>query len=217
MPNLMLSFVKYVILLALLLSGLSGAHAGVTVPMIPAAKSDPFEKGRCETAITGGFLYSPVIATKRRPKLHYGQGDVSLGLMLTSPAPGFGKDWLRGNWEVLGNLFGAGVTHGPDGFFAGARLLLRYNFVQPGSRWVPFWQIGAGGLGDNVYQHRDQRLVGSGFEFTLVTDVGVRYFITPKWAAIVMADFEHISNAGTASRNLGINAAGGMAGFGYFF
>ena len=149
--------------------------------------------------------------------LNYGQGDVSFGWMLTNPAPLFGHSCLRGNWEVLGNLFGAGVVKGSGGFMTGGRLLLRYNFVQPQARWVPFVQIGAGGLGDNIYQHRDQRVVGSGFEFTLVADAGVRYFITPQWAAIVTADFEHVSNAGTAARNLGINASGGMLGVGWFF
>ena len=137
--------------------------------------------------------------------------------MLSSPAPLFGRDWLRGNWEALGNLFGMGVTTGPSGFLAGGRLLLRYNFVQPQARWVPFLQIGAGALGDNVYQHKDQRVVGSGVEFTLITEAGVRYFITPKWAVVLTADSEHISNADTASRNVGVNAVGGMLGVGCFF
>lgn len=213
--------IKLAALLAFLFLALPAVYAGGVdhskVVTTLSTACGAFEKGAHETDVTAGFLYSPVIAKGGRPVLNYVQGDFSLGLMLTSPAPGFGHEWLRGNWEGLVNLFGAGVVKGPDGFFAGGRLLMRYNFVQPGARWVPFWQIGAGGLGDNVYQHRDQRVVGSGFEFTLVTDLGVRYFITPKCAAILMADFEHISNAGTASRNLGINAAGGMLGIGYFF
>jgi len=179
--------------------------------------TDPFAKGGHEIDFTVGYLHSPVFAKKNRLTLDYAQSDVSFGWMLTSPAPLFGRDCLRGNWEALGNLFGVGVVKGPSGFMAGGRVLLRYNFVQPQARWVPFWQIGVGALGNDIYTHRDQRLVGSGFEFTLVTDVGLRYFITPQWAAILTADFEHISNADTASRNVGVNAAGGMLGVGYFF
>lgn len=184
---------------------------------VTTVEAGPFDRGGHEVSVTGGFLYSPVVATGGRPILNYGQGDASWGWMLTSPAPLFGKDWLRGNWEVLGNVFGADVVRGPSGFMAGGRLQMRYNFVQPASRWVPFFQIGAGGLGDNIYHHQDQSLVGGGFEFTLVADGGLRYFLTPKCAAILMIDFEHVSNANTASRNVGINAGGGMVGMGFFF
>ncbi|XHR28212.1 MAG: acyloxyacyl hydrolase [Chthoniobacteraceae bacterium] len=181
------------------------------------APFDPFEKGRNEVNVLGGYFYSPVMATGGRPVLKYAQGDLMLGWMLTSPAPGWGQDWLRGNWEALANVFGANSVKGPSGFMAGGRLLFRYNFVQPQARWVPFIQVGGGGLGNNIYKHEDQRVVGSGFEFTLVADGGVRYFITPNVAALLMVDFEHISNANTACRNLGINALGGMAGIGVFF
>ena len=167
--------------------------------------------------VSGGFLWSPMFARQRRPVLDYAQGDLSLGWMLTAPSLRLGCDWLRGNWEGLANVFGAGVTRGPGGFLAGGRALLRYNFVQPQSRWVPFLQLGVGALGNNVYRNQPQRLIGSGFEFTLVADAGLRYFLTSKWAAMVMIDFEHISNADTASRNTGVNAAGGTLGVGCFF
>lgn len=211
---------KKLSLFGLLMFGLNAAYAGVDSSKsmtVAVPERGPFDKGGYEFNVTAGYLASPVIACKGRPTFNYVQGDVSLGYMLSSPAPLFGCEWLRGNWEVVGNLFGVGVAQGPSGFMAGGRVLLRYNYVQPESRWVPFCQIGAGGLGNNVYEHRDQRLIGSGFEFTLVADAGIRYFITPKWAAVLMADFEHISNANTAARNVGVNAAGGMVGLGYFF
>jgi len=207
-------------LFCLALLGLQSAYGGADVSKsltTVALQPGPFDKGMHEIDITGGFLYSPVIAKGNRPILNYGQGDVSLGWMLTSPSAEGRWNCLRGNWEALVNVFGAGVTHGPGGFLAGSRVLLRYNFVQPESKWAPFFQIGAGGLGDNVYNHQDQTVIGSGFEFTLVTDAGVRYFITPKTACLFMLDFEHISNAGTACRNLGINAAGATLGVSCFF
>lgn len=212
---------KIPVLLCLISLSLSSAFAGIKTTPTPVRVAPeacgPFEKGGHELNFTGGFFYSPVIATGNRPVLNYVQGDASLGWMLTSPSVPCGHECLRGNWEALANLFGAGVVRGPDGFWGGMRALLRYNFVQPDSKWVPFFQIGAGGLGDNVYRHRDQRVIGSGFEFTLVADGGIRYFMTPKCAALVMIDFEHISNAGTAARNLGVNAVGGTAGVAIFF
>lgn len=196
---------------------LAGTRTCTPPLTVAPAPCGPFEQGMREVDLTGGYMYSPVIAKGGRPVLTYGQGDLSLGWMLTSPCAGLGQEWLRGNWEALANIFGAGVIKGPSGFMVGGRGQLRYNFVQPDTRWIPFVQIGAGGLGDDIYKHRDQRVVGSGFEFTLTADFGLRYMITPRFAAIIMADFEHVSNAGTASRNLGINAVGGMAGIGYFF
>ena len=184
---------------------------------VPVVDADPFDKGGHEFVLSGASLFSPLCFGRNRPTLDYAQIDLSLGWMLTSPCPLFGWDCLRGNWEGLLNVFGAKVFKGPDGFLAGGRALLRYNFVQPQSRWVPFFQIGAGGLGDDVYRHRDQSLIGGGFEFTLVADIGLRYFINPKWAALAAFDYEHISNANTASRNVGVNALGGTLGVGYFF
>ena len=209
-------------LLCLALLVAQSAHAAVrseakSTVTVSVEDTDPFRKGGHELDIADGFFYSPVLATGGRPVLKYVQGDLSLGCMLTAPSPLCGHDWLRGNWEGLLNVFGADVVKGPDGFLVGGRLLLRYNFVQPQARWVPFFQLGAGALGDDVYRHRDQRVVGGGFEFTLVADAGLRYFITPQWAAVLMADYEHVSNAGTASRNLGVNAVGGTLGAGYFF
>jgi len=213
---------KLIPLLCLSLLAFQAAKAGgpdlsKSTHTIQVAETDPFAKGGHEVDFSGGLLYSPVLGAHGRPVLDYAQTDLTLGWMLTSPSSLFGWNCLRGNWEGLANVFGAKVTKGPDGFLGGARALLRYNFVQPESRWVPFCQFGAGGLGDDVYRHRDQRLIGGGFEFTLVADCGLRYFITKQWAAMVMIDFEHISNANTASRNIGVNAAGGTLGIGYFF
>jgi len=182
-----------------------------------AHAAEPFAKGGREVSLTAGFLYSPVCATSKRPVFNYVRGDLSVGWMFCSPAPLFGCDALRGNWEGLLNVFGAGSVLGSSGSLAGGRVLLRYNFVQPEARWVPFFQVGAGILGNNVYRDRSQKIIGSGFEFTLVADAGVRYFATRQWAVVFMIDFEHISNANTGCRNIGVNALGGSVGVSRFF
>lgn len=205
-------------LFCLSLAAIPAAYAGSKLAApVTTLEFDPFARGSRETAQTVGFFYSPVLARKGRPGLHYAQINQTFGWMLASPSAPWGATWLRGNWEALANLCGMAVVSGPSGFLAGGRALIRYNFVQPEARWVPFVQLGAGVLGNNVYRNRDQRLIGSGVEFTLVADAGVRYFFTPRWAAILTADFEHISNANTASRNYGVNALGGMAGAAFFF
>lgn len=213
---------KFLPVAFLLILGFCAAHAAgadtfKSAATVAIAETGPFVEGGREFDVMGGYFVSPIFGGHHRTRLNYVQGDLTLGWMLTSPSPLWGQNWLRGNWEVLGNAFGAVSTKGPSGFWAGGRLLMRYNFVQPQSKWVPFIQLGAGMLGDNVYEHRDQGLIGSGVEFTLVADAGLRYFITPKCAAVFMLDFEHISNANTASRNIGVNAGGGTLGLGFFF
>lgn len=204
----------------LILGGLPCAEARAGADLskslaVSVTETSPFTKGMREFDFTAGFLYSPLFSCGgKRPVFSYAQQDISLGWMLSSPGePG----WLRGNWEFLVNVFGAEVINGPGSYMAGGRLLLRYNFVQPNSRWVPFFQLGGGGLGNDVYRDRNQRVVGGGFEFTLVAEAGVRFFIRPNWALVLSADFEHISNANTASRNLGANAGGAMFGVATFF
>ncbi len=201
--------------LALTLGAVSGNAGTVRVETLvePVAEFSPFRRGTREFDITAGYLVSPVTGSHRET-LNYARQDIRLGWMLNTPR---GESWYRGNFEFLINAFGAEVTKGPGSWMAGGRLLLRYNFVQPGARWVPFFQIGAGGLGNNIHRDQSQRLIGSGFEFTLVGDIGLRYFINPRWAVVVTANFEHISNADSAERNVGVNAAGGMIGIATFF
>ena len=191
----------------------AGTVETVTTMIEPVAEFSPFTKGTREFDITAGYLVSPVFGSNRET-LNYARQDIRLGWMLNSPS---GNRWYRGNFEFLLNAFVAEITKGPGSWMAGGRLLLRYNFVQPGARWVPFIQIGGGGLGNNVHRDQSQRLIGSGFEFTLVGDIGIRYFINPHWAIVATANFEHISNADSASRNVGVNAAGGMIGIATFF
>ena len=94
---------------------------------------------------------------------------------------------------------------------------MRYNFVQPDARLVPFVQIGGGGLSNDAYMNQQQHFIGSAFEFTLILDGGLRCFVSKDWAVTAAGNFQHISNAGTARRNQGANATGFNVGMGYFF
>lgn len=201
--------------LAVLSSYGTRCHAGEVVTQVTTVREvSPFDRGGWEAGLTAGFLYSPVFATGHRTKFTYLQQDLTLGYMLSTPGePGV----FRGNFEVLLNFAGGEVLEGPGSYLLGGRLLFRYNFVQPEARWVPFIQIGGGGIGSDASHDLNQRILGSAFSFTLVGDIGVRYFVTPRWAVLVMLDYEHISNANRAERNLGVNAVGGMVGLSTFF
>ena len=191
----------------------AGPDLSKTVVTQTAAFS-PFEKGRHELEFTGGWFYSPILMRSHRPEFDYAQQNIRFGWMLTSPS---GNGFFRGNYELLANVTASEITAGPGSWMAGARLLIRYNFIQPNAHLVPFITLGGGGIGDDAYLAQWQRLIGSGFEFTLTASGGVRYFIQDNWALQFAVTFEHISNAGTADRNWGSNALGGELGVSRFF
>jgi hypothetical protein len=62
-----------------------------------------------------------------------------------------------------------------------------------------------------------QDQIGQFVEFTPQGSVGLRYFIDRQWTLDVEAMFHHVSNAGLAQRNAGVNAVGGFLGVTFFF
>jgi lipid A 3-O-deacylase len=109
------------------------------------------------------------------------------------------------------------VVRGPGNVVGGTSLLLRYNFVQPNYRVVPYIQGGAGILFNDIYKDHTQNAVGQVQEFALEAAVGFHYLVHPNWSVDLEGDFFHISNAGMSRRNAGLNSLGGMVGVTYYF
>lgn len=169
-----------------------------------------FERGRREVSFNNGVFFSPYLATYNRPTINYTMTEIQLGYMLTEfRETGF----FRGNLEVVGEGFGSGIFMGPGSYIAGMTIWTRYNFVRPGWRWVPYAQAGAGLTSTDI----DRGIVGQPFNFNLNLGAGVRWFIRPRWALNLEYRYQHISNANTGKRNLGINAQGPILGVSYLF
>jgi hypothetical protein len=181
-----------------------------TTPDSGRFTTDFFEHGRFETAFNNGVLFSPFIATHNRPVINYTMSEVQCGYMLTDTK---GRGLLRGNLELAGEGFGSAVFDGPGDYIAGMTLWLRYNFVKPNCRLVPFFQMGAGVVSTDI----DRNIVGQPFNFNLDIGAGVRYFVARKWSVNLEYRYQHISNANTGDRNIGINAHGPILGISYFF
>ena len=180
----------------------------------PVPVVSPFDKGRMEFQAAAGAFSSFGNFSDTRPHLVDVDVSLRLGWMLNTPS---GDGFFRGNCEFFTELFGAAVVEGPGSGFGGLTLLLRYNFVQPDSRCVPYFQIGAGGLYNDVHESSRQHLFGSPFEFNLQGGFGVRCFVAERCAIFLEADYRHISNAGLSDRNAGMNSVGGYIGASYFF
>lgn len=122
-----------------------------------------------------------------------------------------------GYWEFLADVTAAAITSNYGNWFAGSSLFLRYNCADPGSLLVPYVQCGAGVMLNDAYRDPIQRAIGQELEFILHAQVGVRYMIAPNLSLDVEGGVQHISNAGMANRNAGVNALGGSVGFTYYF
>lgn len=173
----------------------------------------PFDQGRMELQSSSGAFFS--IGGGNRPTLNYSSSSYRLGFMLNTPS---GDGFFRGNCEFLIQAFGASVFEdNPGNYAAGAMVLLRYNFVQPESKWAPYVQLGGGMVYNDIYKDKSQRLIGQQWEFDLEAAVGLRYLLNDRWSASIEGGYRHISNADLADRNTGLNSLGVTAGLGLHF
>jgi lipid A 3-O-deacylase len=164
----------------------------------------------------GGAYFSPVgLGPRVQPRLNFAPIDVRLGCSLYSPYPD--DCCLRGNVEAILELTAAPIFFGFGDIIIGPTALLRYNFVQPDWRLVPYLQAGGGFVYNDAYRDKSQRALGQAGEFYLQATGGFHFLLTPHWSLDAEGGYLHISNAGTNERNGGINALGGSVGVTYFF
>ncbi len=169
-----------------------------------------FEARRWEANISSGVLFSPMGSPQKRPVINYTITTLQLGYMLTDI---HGSGVLRGNLEVAGDIWASQVFVGAGTFIAGGTLWIRYNFVPAGWRLIPFVQLGAGLTATDI----DVAYVGQAFNFNLDAAIGVRYMVAKNWSVNLMCQYQHISNANTGPKNVGINSFGPILGVSYFF
>ena len=176
------------------------------------APFDPFAKGCIELQLAAGSGYGVV----HKPDVNFVELDGRCGWMLTSPS---GSSIFRGNWELLLGLTDGIVFDGPGDNIVAGTLLLRYNFIQPESKWVPYVQVGAGGAWNDIHREGGAaaRLLGDDFTFHLHAAGGVRRFIRERFALTCEFDWHHFSTANTSRHNLGLNTLGGTFGASWFF
>jgi lipid A 3-O-deacylase PagL len=101
-------------------------------------------------------------------------------------------------------------------YFTGGGILLRYNFVDLGSRLVPYIQAGAGFQVNDAFHSEFQPYLGSRIELTAQAGLGLRFFLSKCLSLDIEGSVQHISNLNMNDRDEGINALGGMAGVTYF-
>ena len=188
---------------------------GIDLPAL--ATSDLlYRKGRISLQCMAGVLFAHrYFLHTHRQDMDVVQSHLRFGWMLSTPSE---REWiLRGNFEALFEATYARITAGFGNYMYGVTALIRYNFVPPGARLVPYFQVGAGVVHTDAHKDMSQKLIGQAIEFTPQASVGLRYLLAKNWSFDAEFMFHHLSNAGLAERNIGVNAFGGFVGFTHFF
>ncbi|MFQ5957294.1 MAG: acyloxyacyl hydrolase, partial [Candidatus Brocadiales bacterium] len=176
---------------AFLLCSSTLAQVEIEEKRVQLGKDKHYVTGMRETGISGGFGFADedefITDFILMPKW---------GIILADfdgPVPGAFELELEGV---------AGMNATPEiAAQAGFNLLFTYNF-ETGTKFVPFFSAGAGAL----YTTLDVNELGSRLNGSPQGGLGVKYFLNDKTSLSFMGRLRHISNAGTASPNRGVDS-----------
>ena len=179
-----------------------------------ANNSDLYQAGRWEFSLESAYTFHVVsnpfhslvaghLLTPNPIHYHLATQLLAVRYRVTNAA---GSWFLRGSLESSATIVGTAIVSGPEDYFAGLALGLRYDFVQAGARLVPFIELRGGpGVTDSrggLYAQQ-QDLV-----FTYLFSAGVRYDLSRRWSVTLGALDQHLSNAYLAPRNYGFDSLG---------
>ena len=124
--------------------------------------------------------------------------------------------WMRGYNQIYVTAMGEPIIRGIENHYFGANIGMRYNFVHPYWRLVPYI---SGGIGAGAIDSRPSVRGGQGqdFTFNILTAVGVSYEINKQWKANVGVLYQHLSNGGQTDPNPSLNLIGPQIGLTYSF
>lgn len=124
--------------------------------------------------------------------------------------------WLRGYNQFYVSAMAEPIFRGVENHYFGLNFGVRYNFVRPGSRLVPYF---SGGLGLGwIDSHPEIRgAQGQDFTFNILTAAGISYKMTEHWKLDAGILYQHLSNGGQTDPNPSLNLLGPQVGLDYSF
>lgn len=210
-PLLRVFFV--VALLLLVLIPVSSSRAGVYAPWfepmsIPASTSGE----RFSLSLESAYLFQPIanpffaIAGRynKNPLDYYlATQIVSVRYRLTDTG---GPGPLRGNLGISAGFLGSAIVRGPESFYAGYVMGLRYTFVPRNLALKPYVEVrgGVGWTDSQDFRYAQQQ----DLTFTYLLGVGVCYDLGPRLSVTLGALDQHISNAYLTRPNYGFDSVG---------
>ena len=124
--------------------------------------------------------------------------------------------WLRGYNQFYVSAIAEPIFRGPENHYFGFNFGLRYNFVRPGSRLVPYFSGGLG-LGWIDSHPSIPGAQGQDFTFSILTAAGISYQMSKHWKLDAGILYQHLSNGGQTDPNPSLNLLGPQVGLNYSF
>ena len=170
-----------------------------------AAITEEFNPQRFEFAIESGFLFGAI-----NPPASYEIGAEFLTARIRWGVIR-GDTWLRGYNQFYVSAMAEPIFRGIENHYFGFNFGMRYNFVRPGSRFVPYFSggVGAGGIDSHPEIPGGQ---GQDFTFNILSAAGISYSVNDHWKINVGALYQHLSNGGQTDPNPSLNLFGPQVG-----
>jgi lipid A 3-O-deacylase len=124
--------------------------------------------------------------------------------------------WLRGYNQFYVSAIAEPIFRGIENHYFGLNFGMRYNFVRPGSRLVPYV---SGGLGLGWIDSHPEIPGGQGqdFTFNILSAAGISYELNDHWKLNAGVLYQHLSNGGQTDPNPSLNLFGPQVGVTYSF
>jgi opacity protein-like surface antigen len=186
----------------------SQVFAGVEQPPVATA-TEEFNPQRFEFAIESGYLFGAI-----NPPTSY---EIGAEFLTARIRWGIVHDsWLRGYNQFYVSAMAEPIFRGIENHYFGFNLGMRYNFVRPGSRFVPYF---SGGVGAGWIDSHSEIPGGQGqdFTFNILSAAGISYSVNDHWKINVGALYQHLSNGGQTDPNPSLNLFGPQVGVNYSF
>lgn len=202
-------------ILAVAFAGAPPSHATERSPFqdstIDSQATTGSSKGKWELSLATGYTYTYQRTDAHTTKLRGVPVILGGGIVVTDPV---GASWYRGQVTLGGEALFIQYVDPLTTYLAAFTPTVKYTFLAS-DRLRPYIEAGAGfvwtDLGDRIPEK------GSQFNFNLQVGMGLSYFIAPTTSLNFGYRFQHISNAGTADPNHGIDAGVVLIGVSKFF
>jgi len=180
------------------------AFGGVEQSRIDSA-TEEFNPRPFEVALETGYLFGAINPpTDYQIGAAFLTGRVRWGVVRSD-------SWLRGYHQFYVSAIAEPIFKGIENHYFGFNLGMRYNFVQPGCRFVPYI---SGGVGAGWIDSHPEIPGGQGqdFTFNILSAAGISYIVNDHWKIDVGALYQHLSNGGQTDPNPSLNLFGPQVG-----
>ena len=180
------------------------AFGGVEQSRVDTA-TEEFNPRSFEVALETGYLFGAINPpTDYQIGAAFLTGRIRWGVVRSD-------SWLRGYHQFYVSAIAEPIFKGIENHYFGFNLGMRYNFVQPGCRFVPYI---SGGVGAGWIDSHPEIPGGQGqdFTFNILSAAGISYIVNDHWKIDVGALYQHLSNGGQTDPNPSLNLFGPQVG-----